>query len=73
MSYVNDLPAAWARYVVMDRTTVIQTTNPQSAAYEPDFAAAIAMIRSQGLFGFADYTGSCAYPNNGNNKFIGNT
>jgi hypothetical protein len=73
MSYVNDLSAAWARYVVMDSVTVIQVTCPESAAYEPDFAAAIATIWSQKMFGFQDYTGSCAYPNNGNNKFIGRT
>jgi hypothetical protein len=73
MSYVNDLQSAWNRYVVMDRTTVIQVTTPGSPAYEPDFAQAISTIRSQKLFGFQDYAGSCAYPNNGGNKFIGNT
>jgi hypothetical protein len=73
MSYVNNLQSAWDRYVVMNSVDVIQVTTPGSPAYEPDFASAISIIISQRMFGFQDYTGSCAFPNNGNNKFIGRT
>jgi hypothetical protein len=55
----------------MDQATVISVTNPQSAAYEPDFAQAFSIIFKQRLFGFQDYTGPTAGPNNGNNKYIG--
>jgi hypothetical protein len=71
MSYVSNLQSAWDRYRIMDGIDVIQVTNPAAAAYEPDFAQAISIIRNARMFGFADYTGSAAFPNNGNNKFIG--
>jgi hypothetical protein len=71
MSYVSNLQSTWDRYVVMKQTDLIQACDPQSAAFEPDFAQAISIIYEQRLFGFQDYTGSCAGPNNGNNKYIG--
>lgn len=67
MSYVNDLQSAWDRYVIMDQATVISVTNPQSAAYEPDFAQALGIIYSQKLFGWTPNPNGSA----GSNSFPG--
>jgi len=69
MSYENDLQSAWNRFVTMSAGDVIQTTDPQSAAYEPDFAAALGIIYQQKLFGWQDY----ANPAASNMSYIGNT
>jgi hypothetical protein len=68
MSYVNDLQSAWNRYVTMSAGDVIQTTNPQSAGFEPDFAAAIGIIYSKRMFGWQNY----APPAASNMAYAGN-
>ena len=51
-----------------------------SANGEPDFAGMLSKLKSRRLasfcfmnrlYGFADYGGSCAFPNTGNGKYIG--
>lgn len=67
----SDLDAFWARYVVMKPVDVIQLTTPGSPAFEPAFSGMLNFVRQNRLYGFADYAGSCAFPDNGNNKYIG--
>jgi hypothetical protein len=63
----------WNYYVTLTRPQIISLTDPTSTSYDPIFTQKLATAFSQKLFGFQDYTGSCAGPNNGGNKFIGNT
>jgi hypothetical protein len=62
------LDAFWQRYVTMKWIDVIQV-----GIQEPEFKAMVDYVRLNRLYGFSDYTGSCAFPNNKNNKFIGQT
>jgi hypothetical protein len=72
MSYTsNRLDAFWSRYVTMRPETVIALTTPGGTAYEPDFAGILNHVYLNKPYGFADYGGPCASPNNGNNKYIG--
>ena len=66
MSYLNNLQSAWDTYVIMDQATVISVTNPQSAAYEPDFAQPLGII-------FTKTSGWTPNPNGaaGSNSFPG--
>lgn len=55
----------------MKSDVVIALTTPGGAAYEPDFAGMLYFCQRNYLYGFSDYGGPCAFPNNGNNKYIG--
>jgi hypothetical protein len=55
MSYSQqELDAFWNRYVSMREADVIALTNPQSAAFEPGFAAMLAYVFQNQLYGFAN-------------------
>jgi hypothetical protein len=72
MAYTQvQLNPFWQRYVVMDSVTVIQLTNPSSPAFEKDFAGMLYFCQRNHLYGFAEYTVPCSYPNTQNCKFTG--
>jgi hypothetical protein len=67
MAYTQaQVDAFWQRYVTMKQVDVISVSNA-----EPDFAGMLSFCYMNRLYGFADYGGSCAFPNNGNNKYVG--
>ena len=55
MSYTQQqLDAFWSRYVTMNAADVISLTNTQSAGYEPDFAAMLAYVFQNQMYGFGN-------------------
>jgi hypothetical protein len=56
----SDLDAFWGRYVGMQQLDVVSVSNPQSAAFESQFAAMLNFVRQNHLYGFADYADSAA-------------
>ncbi len=67
MSFTTaQLDAFWSRYVGMRQADVFTVSRD-----EPQFAAMLSYVWQNRLYGFSDYTGSPAFPDNGNNKFIG--
>jgi hypothetical protein len=67
MSFTTaQLDAFWARYVTMRQGDVITVSRD-----EPQFAAMLCYVMQNRLYGFSDYTGSPAFPDNGGNKYFG--
>jgi hypothetical protein len=54
------LDSFWARYVGLNEADVISLSNPQSAAFEAQFAAMLNFVRQNKLYGFADYSDPAA-------------
>jgi hypothetical protein len=55
MSYSQqELDAFWNRYKTMNAADVVSLTNSSSAAYEPVFAAMLAYVCQNPLYGFAN-------------------